>query len=347
METIKDKIRNAKRIVVKIGTFVISRSDGTIDNEYIEELARQISKLHDKQFILVTSGAIGKGMKELGLKAFPRDIKLRQACAAVGQTLLMNAYHDAFRRHGLKVAQILLTNDNFTNRTVYLNLRSTFEKLLQLKIIPIVNENDCVSASEIGTAFGDNDRLGALVASKINADLLIMLSSARGLCESQGKAIKVVYEITPEIKALAGKAGEFGLGGMKSKVENADMVTQAGIPVVLTFGKGKNVIANVFEGAYDTLFLPKERISSKKSWIRMSPSKGSIIIDKGAREALKSGKNLLPAGVVNVKGNFAKGDVVDIIADSTVFAKAITDYSSEELKGVKGKKGKNITRSEN
>ncbi len=337
---------SCRRIVIKIGTFVISKKDGGIDNDYIEDLARQLFQFKEKEIILVTSGAIGKGMQELQLKEFPREITLRQACAAVGQTLLMNAYHVAFKKYGMKVGQILMTYDNFTNRTSYLNLRNTFETLLKQKIIPVVNENDCISLNEIGNTFGDNDRLSALVASKMNADLLIMLSSAKGLCEyvnGEEKIIPIVTEITSSLKMLAGKAGQFGTGGMKSKLESAEVVTRAGIPVIVTYGKGKDVVLNVFKGIYQgTLFLPGKKISIKKTWIRLTPAKGSLVVDEGAQHALLNGKNLLPAGVIQIKGNFLKGDVIDIESGSKVIAKAISDFSSIDVEHVKGKRSVEI-----
>ncbi|MBI4439363.1 glutamate 5-kinase [Candidatus Woesearchaeota archaeon] len=363
MEALKGRIRNAKRVVIKIGTFVISKNEGGIDNDYICEIARQLSKYGGKEFILITSGAIGKGMNEIGLKDFPRDIKLRQACAAVGQTLLMNAYHEAFKKYGLKVAQLLLTNDSFTSRASYINLRNTFEKLIKLKVIPIVNENDPVSLAEIGKGFGDNDRLSALVASKIDADLLVMLSSAKGLYESiprkgeKERIIKVVHGITPDIKSMAGKAGKFGLGGMSSKLASIEMAADAGIPVVVAYGRSDNVISGVFDGTYEgTLFVPKQKVPNKKTWVKITPSMGILIVDSGAKDALKNGRNLLPAGIVDVKGSFGKGDIVDIMADSVLIAKAISDFSADDIKKMKGKKSKdvktipghiNITRREN
>ena len=333
----------AKRIVIKVGTNVLTKQNGTLNTERIGNIAKVIAGLK-KEFIIVTSGAIGCGCKELSIKQRPRDIILRQACAAIGQSILMNAYNNMFSKEGIKTAQILLTYDDFSDRKRYLNLRNSINKLISLGIVPIINENDAISTAEIDMSFGDNDRLSALVASKMEADLLIMLSDIDGLYNKNpktnrdAKVIKEVREITKEIERItAGKGSAMAIGGMKSKIEAAKITMQSGCSLVIINGKIKKPITRVLKGEeLGTLFIPKKALKNKERWIIHAKTKGRIIINKRAEEILlKKKASLLSVGIERIEGSFSKRDVVEI----NNFAKAMTDYSSEELKNLRGKKG--------
>ncbi len=339
--------KKAKRIVVKIGTNTLTKAS-RIDTAYMRQIARQISFLlkNKRQVLIISSGAIGMGAGQLKLKKKVTRIKMRQACAAIGQPLLMAEYKKAFARYGVSVAQLLVTTEVLNNRKSYLNLRNSVETLLKLKVVPILNENDSVSTEEIGTAFGDNDTLSALVASKIDADLLIMLSDIDALYDkdprknSNAKAIRKVYEITDKIIRSAGKTGsKHATGGMKTKIEAAKIASNAGCKIVLANGKTKDVIKKIMAGAeIGTVFMPKRRLSNRVRWILNSTHTGTITIDAGAVRAIRNRKSLLPSGVVSIQGQFGSGTVV-MIND---IAKAVTSLSSLELKSLAGKHSKQI-----
>ena len=336
-----------KRVVVKIGTNTLTK-DGAIDTAYVGRLARQIAALlkTGRQVVIVTSGAIGMGAGRLNLDAKVRSTRMRQACAAIGQPLLMTEYRKAFARTGVAVAQVLLTAEVLNNRKTYLNLRNSVEMLLRLGVVPILNENDCVSTDEIGTAFGDNDRLSALAASKIDADLLIMLTDIDALHDkdprkfADAKPIKTVYEITPEIiKNAAGAGSKFGVGGMKTKLEAARIAASAGCRTVLANGSVKNVIGKIMAGSeIGTVFMPRKKLSNRSRWILNSAPAGVILIDDGAMNAIKNHKSLLPSGITSVKGNFDAGSVV-ILNDK---AKAVVNLTSGQLKAVSGRHSSEI-----
>jgi glutamate 5-kinase len=360
------QIKNSKRIVIKIGTNVLADKKGFLEEESLKRLIEQIVAIRkEKDIVLVTSGAIGCGMAALGLKSRPRDVKLQQACAAVGQSVLMSIYNRHFSRYNTKTAQILLTYDAFSNRRTYLNLKNSMETLLRLGVIPIVNENDPISIDEIGPSFGDNDMLSALVASKIEADLLLVLTTVDGLYDKDpmrsrdAKLVKEVIQIDKKIERMGGKSKMLGIGGMSTKIEAAKIATSAGINFIIANGKKPNVIIDIVSGKeIGTLFYPKQRLSGKKRWIMQSKPKGKIFIDEGALNAIKSGKNLLPAGINEVAGNFSVNDVVEVHCGNKLCAKAVVDYSAEDLKKIKGKKSneagkilgsevKNVTKREN
>lgn len=332
----------AKRIVIKIGTNTLT-SNNALDSQYILDLARQVKKLLDsgKQVVLVTSGAIGMGACQLKLEESPKDIQMRQACAAIGQPLLMAEYNKAFTQCGVTTSQVLVTAEVLDHRQTYLNLRNTVETLLKLETVPIFNENDSISTDEIGTAFGDNDKLSALVASKIDADLLILLSDIDALYDQDprinpdAKPINTVYEITDEIKANAGSKGsQFSTGGMKTKIKAAQIAAQAGCRMVLTDGRIANVIERILDGdTLGTIFMPKQRLSNRARWILHSTPCGTIRVDQGALRAIENHKSLLPSGVVAVEGVFESGDVIRINEQ----AKAVSSLSSSQLKQLIGK----------
>ncbi|MBS3135599.1 glutamate 5-kinase [Candidatus Woesearchaeota archaeon] len=333
------------RVVVKIGTSTLTKS-GKIDTEYIKGISEEVAGLvrNGKEIVIVSSGAIGFGAMKSGIKD-TRGIVKRQSLAAIGQIILMKEYEKAFSVQGIDIAQILLTYDVLSNRKSYLNLKNCMEMLLKNKVVPIINENDVVSIDEIGTAFGDNDVMSALVSTKIDADLLIILSDIDGLYDdnpkknSDARKIKVVSKIDNEIESYAGKAGSFfSVGGMKSKIRAASIVMKSGSTMAIAEGREKKVISRIIEGENPgTIFLPSEKLNARKRWILAAKPKGKISINECAIEIMKDGKSsLLPVGVVNVEGNFSQGDVVKIGS----FAKGISLLSASEMRKVKGLKSK-------
>ncbi|MBN2377262.1 MAG: glutamate 5-kinase [Sedimentisphaerales bacterium] len=342
----------AKRIVIKVGTNVLNNA-GKVDTHFLAVIAQQIAELirRNHQVILVTSGAIGMGQGALNIKHKITDVKKRQACAAVGQGILMHEYQQAFSSHNLIAAQVLLTYTSFTNRKYYVHLKNAIETLLAMGVVPVINENDCISIDEIDLAFGDNDKLSALVASKIDAELLIMLTDVDGLYDKNprtGKSanlIPIVYEINSDIEAMAGKAGStLGTGGMISKINAIRIASQGGCKAVLANGRTKNVILRIFDGdQLGTLFLPKRRLSNRKRWILNCPAEGRIDIDPGAEAAVKNHKSLLLVGIQKVLGDFQSGDVVDI----GQFAKAVCDFSATDLRKMILQKNSNLPQQQN
>ena len=331
----------AKRIVIKIGTNILTKNE-TVDAGYVRRVAGQVNSLlmSGRQVVIVSSGAIGMGLGQLDIDR-AKDIKMRQACAAIGQPLLMAEYRKSFMRFGVTVAQVLLTSEVLDNRRTYLNLRHSIETLLKLSVVPILNENDSVSTDEIGTAFGDNDKLSALVASKLDADLLIMLSDIDALYDrnpqkfADARPITTVFEITDEIvRNAGGKGSRHGTGGMKTKIEAAKIASNAGCRIVLANGRLKNVIDRIIAGEeIGTIFMPKRKLSNRLRWILNSSPAGTIVIDDGAMRAVRANKSLLPSGVVSVKGVFEAGEVV-MLNDK---AKAVASIGSTQLKTLAGK----------
>ncbi len=331
----------SKRVVIKIGTNTLSK-DGGIDTAYFGGMAGQVKGLLEagRQVVIITSGAIGMGAGQLGLTGRVRDMKMRQACAAIGQPLLMQEYRRAFQEHGIHVAQVLLTAEVLSNRKTYLNLRNAIETLLGLGVVPILNENDSVSTAEIGTAFGDNDRLSALVASKIDADLLIMLTDIDALYDRdprqpEARPIPAVFEITDAIfRSASGKGSTHSAGGMKTKLEAAKIAANAGCRIVLANGRESEVLTRIMAGEpLGTIFMPKRKLSNRARWILNSRPAGVIRIDEGALAALQKRKSLLPSGVTGVEGAFDPGDVV-MLNDA---AKAVASIGSAQLKTLAGK----------
>lgn len=343
----KELFKDIKKIVVKIGTSSLITKDGKFNREFANDIAREVSKLKSKgkDVILVSSGAVGIGCEILDFKERPQSIPLKQATAAVGQSLLMHEWSNVFEKHGLKVAQILLTYDAFSDRKTYLNLRNSMSSLLELGVIPIINENDPVCVHEIGETFGDNDTLSAMVSSKVEADLLILMTDIDGLYTKNPKKAKdaikipVIEEITPEIESFGGGASEKGTGGMKTKLEAAKIAQKSGCYMVIASSEEKDLISKVMNGEeVGTLFLPKKNIEGNKiRWITLAKPKGKIIVDTGAKNALLDHKSLLPRGVIDIEGNFDVGDIVAIESGEGIFAKGITNYTDKELNKIKGK----------
>jgi glutamate 5-kinase len=344
-----------KRIVIKIGSNILASAEKGLNTRRLSAIARNISSVmeHGHQAVIVSSGAVAAGLKKLGLKGKPRDIKLQQAAAAIGQSSLMWAYERHFAKHHKKVAQVLLTRDDISDRVRYINAKNTLFTLMSYGIIPLINENDPVATDEI--KFGDNDMLAALVSGLVEADLLIILSDVKGLYDRDPKKggarlIRRVEEITPSLlKAAGGRGSVVGTGGMYSKVLAAKQATEYGIPVIIMSGARSSMILKVLDGrSIGTYFEPsRKRMSSRKGWIAFGVrSRGAIEIDNGAVRALTTmGKSLLPSGITRVEGPFNVGDFVRCIdGEGKKIAKGLTNYSSEDLEKIKGKKTSEIER---
>ena len=354
---------NKKRVVIKIGTSVLTRSrsargegsDFEADaNSPLGRLVSQISRLRAQGFeiLVVSSGAIGAGMARLVWKKRPDEIRKKQAAAAVGQVALMQVYKKLFNAHGALVAQVLLTRSDIEDRRRYMNARNTLLTLLELGVVPVINENDTVAVDEI--KFGDNDRLSALVAAKTDAGLLIILSDVDGLLRSadkkESKVVPVVAEINKDIEALVWKGvkSDLGTGGMASKIEAAKIATASGVTTVIANAFRENILTDIAGGKEaGTKFISLKSLSTKEKWILFGAvPKGEIVVDEGACRALKGlNKSLLPAGVADVKGNFGKGDVVKIKTQGTgEFARGIALFSSQDIEKIKGRKSADLAK---
>lgn len=337
--------RNYKRIVVKIGSSLFFRRlipiGINLDFNVINGIAEQIMQLVKvgKEIVIVSSGAIAMGMTLLKI-ARPKELSYLQAIAAIGQNELMYVYRKIFNKETLNCAQVLLTWEDFDNRKRYLNAKNTLIKLLELGTVPIVNENDTVSTDEI--KFGDNDRLSALVATLINAELLIILSDIDGLLDKDKKVIRVVEKITPQIRALAYSTDKkTSVGGMITKIEAARITTDSGIPCVIANGLHRDIISKLIYKPEDngTLFIPKKGyLTARERWLAFGAKpKGRIIIDDGARNALLNNKSLLSVGVAGLSGNFEAGDIVSVVdKQNSEFARGKVGLSSRQLDKVKG-----------
>ena len=352
-------LRAARRVVVKVGTTTVTGPEGELCRERIEPIARSISGLMKagRQVVLVSSGAVGLGRGWLGLhRSRLDDLVTKQACAAVGQSLLMDAYKNLFSKWDIKIAQVLLTEEDFSNWRRYSNLRQTMEKLIGFGVLPIVNENDTVSTAELesvsqGTrsvAFSDNDRLAALVMSGLEADALVLLTNVDGLlaqapANQNGEVIPLVAEITPELKALAAGPSGGGRGGMRTKLEAAEIAMNCGGAAVIANGNHADTIERIFAGEnVGTAFLPARRMRGKRRWIAYAADvRGRVMVDAGAHRAITQKKaSLLASGIVRVEHHFAPMDVVSIVdAEGREFARGIANCASEEAERFSGKKG--------
>lgn len=348
---------NPRRIVVKVGTNVLTAGTNRLNLAVMAQLVGQVAALHreGKQLILVTSGAIAAGRQRLGVRRDRRDIPFRQVMAAVGQSRLMYAYDLLFGWHDIVIAQTLLTRADLADRDRYLNARNTLLALLDLGVVPIVNENDVVAVDEIReTRFGDNDTLSALVANLVDADLLIILTDIAGLYTADPKVcpdarlIPVVERVDEQVEAVAGGVGsERGTGGMATKIQAARLATAGGTAVVIADGREPDIVLRVVAGEpVGTRFLPAAtRLESRKRWMLSGLStRGEVVVDAGAVEALRCrGKSLLPAGVREVRGDFDRGDVVNLVGpDGEVIGCGIVNYSAADLCKIKGVKSEKI-----
>ncbi len=334
-----------RRVVIKIGSSLLTRDDGSLNRARLGTLVSQVATVrsHGVSPIVVTSGAIACGVEALGLKARPRAIELLQAAASVGQSRLVEEYAREFQGFSVVVGQVLLTQADFIHRESYVNAQRAVEKLLALGVVPIVNENDVTAVEEI--RFGDNDTLAALLACMVSADLLIILSDVDGVYRDRNDPstlIAEVDEITDDIERIALGAGTpFGSGGMITKIRAARIVTCAGVEMVIASGRQDGIIESVLgHDEAGTRFLARRRVRGRKHWIAwVLPTKGRLVVDDGAHHALVTrGKSLLPAGVKAVEGGFNIGDAVEIVDErGEVFAKGIAEYGTEELRAIIGK----------
>ena len=336
--------KNYKRIVIKVGSSLFYSKKESLDIERLSEVILQVAHLlkkEGKEIVIVSSGAIALGMDVLGLKSRPKDLPFLQAAAAIGQNVLMDSYGFFLKKNGINSAQILLTWDDFNDRKRYLNAKNTLQTLLKLGSVPIINENDTVSTEEI--RFGDNDRLSAMVAALISADLLIILSDVDGLLDEKKNVISVVDEINAQIKSLACPTTKRTcVGGMITKIEAAKICVDSGIPCVIANGQKKDIIALVLRQPqnHGTLFVSGAGLTERERWIAFGTKpKGKICIDDGAKKALLNKKSLLSVGVSGIENSFERGDIVSIVdAQGSEFARGKTTVSSKKLDEVKGKK---------
>jgi len=340
---LKQSEKNYKRIVIKIGSSLFYSGKKKLDFGALDEIIGQIAKLvkEEKEIIIVSSGAIALGMHVLGVESRPKDLAYLQAMAAIGQNELMNNYRRLFKKKEINCAQLLLTWEDFDDRKRYLNAKNTLLTLLKLKSVPVINENDTISTEEI--KFGDNDRLSALVASLINADLLVILSDVDGLLLNDKKTVvRMVEEITPQIKELASPTSrKTSVGGMITKIEAAKITVDSGVPCVIANGRKKEIILNAVKNPQEsgTIFLPKKGFfAAKERWIAFGTKpKGKIIVDEGAKRALANKKSLLSVGVVGLEGDFECADIVSIADNQGLeFARGKVCVSSRQLDKVKG-----------
>jgi len=344
----RNLLKSVKRVVIKIGSRVLTDDSGGLDHGVISRICGDIALLHarGKQVVVVSSGAIAAGRSELGLTEKPRTIPQKQAAAAIGQTRLMRAYEEAFSPHGLKAAQLLLTSEDLGSRQRFLNARATIDTLLGFGVIPVINENDTVVVDEI--KFGDNDNLSAMVTNVAESDLLLILTDVEGLysadpgVDPDARLIPLVQGVTRELERAAGGSGSsVGTGGMATKVAAAKKAGRNGVPTILIAGKRVGILTAAMSGEeVGTLFLPQGTgLNRRKHWIAytLKPA-GRVIVDEGARNVLqKKGKSLLPSGIVSVEGRFERGACVRICGpDGSEFARGISDYSSSEVARLAG-----------
>ena len=345
-----------RRVVIKVGSSVLTAGGDDLKEEVFRDLAKSISILKEDgyEIVIVSSGAIAAGRKKLSCFDKPRSIPQKQASAAIGQARLMWNYEGCFNKYKQTTAQVLLTRDDLSDRQKFLNARNTLFTLFQCGVIPVINENDSVVVDEI--KFGDNDILSALVTNLVDADLLLILTDRDGLFEKDPQRyknatlIKLVEEINSEIEELAkGSTGKLGTGGMVSKVNAAKKASIFGIPAIIVNGKVKGIITKVFKSEdVGTLFLPgKSKLSSRKHWIAYNlKPKGTIMVDEGARKAIvERGKSLLSSGLVDVKGKFNFGDAVKCVdTEGLEFARGLVNYKTEDVIKLKGVHSRGIER---
>jgi glutamate 5-kinase len=341
----------ATTMVVKVGTRVLTQENGQLDPGRIEQLAQQMQQViaSGRKVVLVSSGAVGAGMGRLGLKRRPEDLPHLQAVAAIGQSLLVEAYERSLRTHGRHAAQVLLTAEDLEHRTRYLNARNTLLTLLEIGAVPVINENDTVAVDELKITYGDNDRLAAIVTNLIQAPLLVLLSDVDGLydgdpAEPGSRLVPLVERLDRSVLRLVrDRAGGLGTGGMASKLEAARLVTAAGENVIIAGGRNPDVLPRIIAGeAVGTLILAKgQTVAARKRWIGLTVEpRGRLVLDAGAREAIeRDGRSLLAIGVVEVEGDFGKGDVIALRGpDGVEFARGLTNYTSDDIRRIKGLK---------
>lgn len=352
----RNEIKNAVRVVVKIGTSTLTYNNGKLNLFRIEKLVRELADLANqgKEIILVTSGAVGAGLDWLGSTERPKTIPEKQAVAAIGQGILMHMYEKLFAEYGQIVAQVLLTRENSVKHKLYINSRNTLLTLLKMGVIPVINENDAIAIDEL--KIGDNDTLSATVATIVDADLLIILSDIEGVFTANpqndptAQLIEEITDITPEIEELAGGAGsKLGTGGMYTKIQAAKIAVNAGVTMVIASGALEGVVRNILSGEnIGTIFPAKEQhLQVRKSWLAFGAMiKGELVVDEGCEKALiTEGSSLLSVGIVEVKGTFDQGNSVRILSkQGREIARGLANYNSEEIKKICGKNTNNISK---
>jgi glutamate 5-kinase len=352
-DKISGDLDGIQRIVVKLGTKMITTGPYTLDMESIERFVGDIKKLRDEkdiQVVIVTSGSIAAGMGRMGIHARPKSIPQLQALAAIGQNLLIDAYDKAFREQDISIAQVLLTIDDIHDRKRYVNVQNALNELISMDVVPIINENDSVGTEEMKV--GDNDNLSAYVAGLVNADLLILLTDVEGLYDvdpskGNGKVIPVVREITPEIESLCGGSGDkAAVGGMRTKIEAAKHVLSAGGKMLIAHGRDNSLYDLAGNSGTGTLFVPKSNgLNARRHWIKMTAQvRGNIIVDSGAANAVYSkNASLLPKGITGVEGTFEIGDVVTVAGpDDGEIARGVVLYDSSEIEKIMGRHSNDI-----
>lgn len=350
----RSNIPTAKRIVIKVGTSTLSHSTGKLNFQRIEKLVRELADLANqgKEIILVTSGAVSAGMDRLGLKEKPKTIPEKQAAAAVGQGILLHTYEKIFGEYGQIVAQVLLTREDSVNRKRYANSRNTLLTLLSMGVIPIINENDAVAVDEL--KIGDNDTLSAMVASIVDADVLIILSDVEGVFTANPQSdptaalIPEISDITPELEDLAGGPGSMrGTGGMYTKIQAAKIAVNSGVVMVIASGFRDGVVREVLSGSnVGTLFLSKEsRLHIRKRWLAFGARiRGSVVVDKGCEQAIvTTGSSLLPTGITEVDGEFEQGSTIRVLnSEGREIARGVVNYGSDDVRKIAGVRTQDI-----
>lgn len=351
----RELLQKKNRIVVKVGSSTLTHETGKLNYHRIERLAMEIADLANqgKEMVLVSSGAVSAGMGPLGLSARPKTIREKQAVAAVGQGVLMHTYEKMFREYGQNVGQVLLTRMDAQDRKKFMNSRNTLLTMLQMGVIPIINENDVVAIDEF--KIGDNDTLSAMVSNFIEADLLIILSDVDGLYTAnpqthpEARIIPVVTEVDKHVYDIAGGAGSsIGTGGMYTKIQAASIATSSGVDMVIASGSEDGVLRRICQGEdVGTWFTAKDsNLHTKKRWLLSGgKARGNLIVDGGCRNALvEHGSSLLPVGITAVEGEFHEGDIVNVRYEGLVIAKGIVNYNSESVEAIKRHKTDDITK---
>lgn len=349
----RETITQGKRWVVKVGSSLVTNNGRGLDLSAIEDWAGQLVAMQKLgiQVVLVSSGAVAEGVSRLELKSRPKEVRLQQAAAAVGQMGLVQAYESCFMRQGVHAAQILLSHEDLANRTRYLNARGTLTTLLEMGVVPVVNENDTVATAEL--CFGDNDTLAALVANLINADVMLILTDQDGLFDADPRnnaAAKLVSSASANdssLSAMAGKGSSLGRGGMMTKISAAKLASRSGTNTLIANGRESHVIERLLKGEEigTLLYTDSEPVTAKKQWLASQRIlKGSVVLDAGAVKVLKgSGRSLLAVGVQSTKGVFARGDVVACIDEAgTEIGRGLVNYSSAEIDKIRGSGSENI-----
>jgi len=349
----RESIKQSKRWVVKVGSSLVTNNGRGLDLSAIEDWAGQLVAMQKLgiQVVLVSSGAVAEGVARLDLKSRPKQVQLQQAAAAVGQMGLIQAYESCFMRHGVHAAQILLSHDDLSDRTRYLNARSTLTTLLEMGVIPVVNENDTVATAEL--CFGDNDTLAALVANLINADMMLILTDQDGLFDADPRSkpsAKLVANASAtdgSLSAMAGKGSSLGRGGMVTKISAAKLASRSGTNTLIANGREQQILSRLLEGEEigTLLYADSEPVTAKKQWLASQLNvKGSLVLDAGAVKVLKdSGRSLLAVGITSLAGQFARGEVVSCLDEAGVeIARGLVNYDSNEIEKIKGQSSDNI-----